>query len=234
MDLHDQVPVLLGGVGEGLVAQDAGVADQDVDLAEIIQGGLEDVLAALDGRDVVGVGRGPAAGRDDVVDHLLRRAPVRARAVARSAQVVDDDRRAFLGEQLGVGLAQPVPCARNDGDFSVQQTHARSSSATFAHPTISARKRPVAAGHLPIAITTSLDTVLVRKHIGRKRQEPQGKVHLGATSGQSGGRRKIQPEWALRDVAAAKRHPSSSALGRPVCPHESQRRLARHMFELRL
>jgi len=46
VDLHHQVPVRFGGVGEGLVAQDAGVADEDVDLAEGVQGGLQDVLAA--------------------------------------------------------------------------------------------------------------------------------------------------------------------------------------------
>ncbi len=52
------------------------------------------------------------AGGDDVVDDLLRRALVRAGTVARAAQVVDHDRRALLGEQLGVGLAQAVARAR--------------------------------------------------------------------------------------------------------------------------
>ncbi|MNT90595.1 hypothetical protein D3C72_2315270 [compost metagenome] len=45
MHVLDQVPLLLGHLVEGGVAQDAGVVDQDVDGAEGLQGGGDDLLA---------------------------------------------------------------------------------------------------------------------------------------------------------------------------------------------
>ena len=125
MHLHHQVPVGLRRIGEGLVAQDAGVADQDVYLAVSVQGGLEDVLAAFDGGDIVPIGHGLAAGFLDLVDHLLGGAAVGARPVAGSAQVIDHHLGAFLGEQLGVGLAQAAAGPGHDGHFSVEQSHGR-------------------------------------------------------------------------------------------------------------
>ena len=60
---------------------------------------LHDRLAALGRGDRVGVGDGLAAGGLDLVDDVLGRALVAARAVDRAAEVVDHDQRAALGEQ---------------------------------------------------------------------------------------------------------------------------------------
>ena len=122
MHLDHLVPVGFGGVGEGLVAQDAGVADQDVGLAECSSAAIR-ILAALHGGDVVAVGHGLAAGGLDGVDHLLRRRWVAAGAVAGPAEVVDDDGGAFLREQLRIGLAQPVARAGDDRNLAVEQSH---------------------------------------------------------------------------------------------------------------
>jgi hypothetical protein len=56
----DEVPVLVGHLREGDVAEDAGVVDDDVDAAEGVERGLDDLVAVLDG---VVVGDGLAARR---------------------------------------------------------------------------------------------------------------------------------------------------------------------------
>ena len=108
-------------VVERLVAQDAGVVDDDVDLAERVDGGLDDGLAALGRGDGVVVGHGLAAGRLDLVDDLSARPRRRtAGAVDRAAEVVDDDQRAALGEQERVGAAEAAAGAGDDRDLAVE------------------------------------------------------------------------------------------------------------------
>ena len=57
--------------GDEAVAQDAGVVDHHVEPAELVDRLLDERFRAVPRRDVVGVGDGPAAGRHDLVDHLL-------------------------------------------------------------------------------------------------------------------------------------------------------------------
>ena len=59
VDLDDGVPLLLGHVGQHPVPQDAGVVDHDVEVAEALDGGVDEALRALPGRDVVAVGHRP-------------------------------------------------------------------------------------------------------------------------------------------------------------------------------
>ena len=66
---------------EGLVAQDAGVVDDDVDLAEVVDRGLHDRGAALGRRDGVVVGDGLAAGLVDLLHDLIGHARAGAGAV---------------------------------------------------------------------------------------------------------------------------------------------------------
>ena len=85
-------------VVERLVAQDAGVVDDDVDGAERVDRGLHDRLAAFGCGDRVGVGDGLAAGGLDLVDDELGGTLVAARAVDGAAEIVHHDQRAALGE----------------------------------------------------------------------------------------------------------------------------------------
>jgi hypothetical protein len=86
---------------------------------------VDQALGAVPARDVVGVCRGLAAGLLDLVHQLLRRARGRAGAVARAAEVVDDDLRAALGEQQRV-LAADAPARTGDrDDASFHSGHAR-------------------------------------------------------------------------------------------------------------
>ncbi len=56
VDVDDRVPLLLGHVDQHPVPQDAGVVDQHVEVAEGLDGGVDQALAALPVADVVGVG----------------------------------------------------------------------------------------------------------------------------------------------------------------------------------
>ena len=71
---------------------------------------------------VVAVDDGLAAGRHDVVDHLLRRGHRAARAVELGADVVDDDLRALAGELERVTAADAAPRAGDDDDAPLADT----------------------------------------------------------------------------------------------------------------
>lgn len=53
MYFHNQIPILILHVLEADIAENAGIVDQDIDAAEGVDGGLDNVLAVLD-RVVVG------------------------------------------------------------------------------------------------------------------------------------------------------------------------------------
>ena len=63
------------------VAEDAGVVDQHVEVAERVDRGVDHALGAVPVGDVVAVGDGLAAGGGDLVDHLRGRRRVGAAAV---------------------------------------------------------------------------------------------------------------------------------------------------------
>ena len=120
VDVEHGVEVVPGQLRERLVAQDAGVVDDDVDLAERVDRGLDDALAALGGGHRVVVRHGVAAGGLDLVDDLLRGCVVAALAVDRAAEVVDDDLRAAARHLEGVGPAQPAAGAGHDRDPAIE------------------------------------------------------------------------------------------------------------------
>ena len=118
--VQNRVEVVVGQLGERLVTQDAGVVDDDVDLAEGVDRGLDDVLAALGRRDRVVVGHRLAAGRLDFVDDLLRGGVVAALPVDGPAEVVDDHASAAPGEVEGVRAAQAATSTGDDRDPAVE------------------------------------------------------------------------------------------------------------------
>ena len=118
-----RVPVLLAHVEDHPVAQDAGVVDDDVELAEGVEGALDDALGALEVGDALAVGDGLAAHLLDLVDHLLGRAVVGAAgAVEVRAEVVDDDLGAVLGHQQRLFAADAAARAGDDRNLPFEQT----------------------------------------------------------------------------------------------------------------
>ena len=69
---------------------------------KVVDGRVDQPLAALPVGDVVVVGHGLAAGGRDLVDHLLGRRAVVTGAVDGASQVVDHDLGPLGGEQQGV------------------------------------------------------------------------------------------------------------------------------------
>src|SRR5581483_1063627 len=118
-----RVPLLLGHLGEGAVTQDAGVVDENVDLAERLDRVVEQGFAARDRADVGAVGDRLAAAFINRVGDLLCHGGVLAGAVAWAAEVIDDDGRAFACKQLCVGSTEAAASAGDDRDFLVEQTH---------------------------------------------------------------------------------------------------------------
>src|ERR687894_382050 len=106
-----------------LVAEDAGVVDEHVELAERLDRGADALLGAGPVADVVGVGHRLATGGDDLVDHLLGGTGVTADAVHRAAEVVDHDARALCGEQQSVLAADATAGPGHDRYPSIADTH---------------------------------------------------------------------------------------------------------------
>src|ERR1700761_5246467 len=116
--LEDGIPVLERHLVEGAVAQDAGVADDAVDLAELVDRGLDDVLGALGLGDAVVVGDRSAPGVLDLLDDIVGHVVSGAGAVAGTAEVVDHDAGAFFGEGQRV-LAPQTTTGSGDDDNAI-------------------------------------------------------------------------------------------------------------------
>ena len=112
-------PVRPAHLVEDDVAQNTGIVDQDVDAAEGVDRGLDDLLGVLRLGDGERGGDGLAAGLFDGVDRFLRRAGIEAGALQTGADVAHHHARAFLGHQFGDGAADAASRSGDDGDFSV-------------------------------------------------------------------------------------------------------------------
>ena len=120
VDGDDRVEQVGVHVVERLVTQDAGVVDDDVDLAERIDCTLDDRRAALGRRDRVGVGDGLATGLADLVDDELGSALVGAGAVDGTAEIVHHDERTALGHHQCVLAPEAATGARDDRYLAVE------------------------------------------------------------------------------------------------------------------
>ena len=124
VDGDDRVPLLLGHVDDHPVAQDAGVVDEDVEIAERLDRAVDQALRTLPVGDVVAVDDRFAADGFDLVDNLLRRRDVGAGAVVGAAEVVDDDAGAFAGEEQRMLSSDSTACAGDDCNSAVKRSHA--------------------------------------------------------------------------------------------------------------
>ncbi|MNP49663.1 hypothetical protein D3C76_1438670 [compost metagenome] len=111
---HHQVPVFFREADEHAVTQDAGIVDQHMHLAKRRQRGVDDVLRATQGGDIVVVGDGLAAPRVYLVHHRLGRL---------AADVVDHDIGALGGERQRIGAAQPATGAGDNHGTAFTDCH---------------------------------------------------------------------------------------------------------------
>ena len=102
--------------GESLVAQDAGVVDENVDASPARLRGLDHRGDLRGIGDIGAIGDGDAAGRLDFARHLERG----LRRLAVAAEIVDDDLGAARGQAQSVTAAEAAAGAGDDGDPSVE------------------------------------------------------------------------------------------------------------------
>src|SRR5262249_18772424 len=100
------------------------VVDADVELAERVDGRLHHALTAGHARHAVVVRDGLAAERRDLGDDLVGHAvPAAAAAVARAAEIVDDELGALLGERERVAATDAAARAGHERDLAGEQCH---------------------------------------------------------------------------------------------------------------
>ena len=95
------------------------------EIAEGLDGGVDEPLPAFPVGHVVGVGDGLPAHLLDLVDDLLGRRAVVARAVHGTTEVVDHDLGAFACKEQGVLAPDSAAGSGDDRNFSIQRTHDR-------------------------------------------------------------------------------------------------------------
>ena len=120
VDVDHEVDVSLSHLGEGLVTQDAGIGDQDVDAAEPGHRVVDHLFDASFIRDGRAVCHGFAAQGLDFLDDGLGSGRVAARAIHAGTQIVDNDLCATAGEFECVTPAKAATCTRNDGNAAVK------------------------------------------------------------------------------------------------------------------
>jgi len=114
--LHHQPELVERHLREGLVAQHAGVADEDVDASPIADRPRHQCLHLREIGDVAAVGDGlPARARDLVDDTSARRTRLR------SGHIVDHHPRAVTRERQRMGTAQTGARAGDDGHAAFQK-----------------------------------------------------------------------------------------------------------------
>ena len=115
VDVEHLVEVFFGDGLDGRELVDAGVVDEDVEAAEVLDGGVDDALGLGGLGDVAADGDGLAAGGGDGGDDGV--------GAGLAGGVVDDDGGAFGGERFGDGGADALGCAGDDCDFACELAH---------------------------------------------------------------------------------------------------------------
>src|SRR5690348_16390023 len=101
MYLDDGIPIDRTHAVEDAVPQDAGVIDDAVDAAKVVDRRLDDAFGSLRIGDAVAVGDRRAAGFADLSHDLVGHAFIAAVTLRRTAQVVDDDLGTLAGGEQG-------------------------------------------------------------------------------------------------------------------------------------
>ena len=117
VDVEDLVELLFGDGLDGGELVDAGVVDENVETAEVLDGRVDDALGFGGLGDVAADGDGLATGGGDGGDDGF--------GAGLAGGVVDDDGCAFGGERLGDGGADTLGCAGDDCDFACELAHIR-------------------------------------------------------------------------------------------------------------
>ena len=123
MDMHRCIPFLERRGHEHPVADDAGIVDDDMQVAKGIQCCIDDPLRAIPIGDVFIIRDRLAARRLDLFHHRICGRCVTAFALKRSADIIDDDICTFRAKGKRIGPAQSACGAGDDHRSSFTNTH---------------------------------------------------------------------------------------------------------------
>ena len=113
MDVDDEIPLVFGHREAHGISQESSVVDDDVELAEGVEGGFDESAGGVPVGDVTLVSNGgPTAGGD-----------CRCDLQGRVGEVVHHDRGSLCGEQFCVASADALSCSCDNRDFAVECTH---------------------------------------------------------------------------------------------------------------
>ena len=130
MHVDDRIPLLLGHVGQHAIAQDSGVVDHRVQVAERLDRGVDQPLRTFPRGDTVSVGNGIATHRLDLLNDLFGRAEIAASAIDVAAKVVDHDLRAVGSQTEGMFAPDPSTGSGHDCNSALTQLAHEFPSAT--------------------------------------------------------------------------------------------------------
>jgi hypothetical protein len=111
------VKVILADILDRHEFIDAGVVDEDIEAAVVLDRRVDHALRSRAGGDVAADGDRVAAGRGNRGDHRVR--------TRLAGCIVDDDGRAFGGERLGDGGSDALGRSGDDGHLAVELAHVR-------------------------------------------------------------------------------------------------------------
>src|SRR5687767_13981120 len=120
MDVDDRFEIFLRDLFERSVANVAGVVNQDVDAAEVIERTLNDRLAALRCRDGFGASDGFTASLLDFANHFFGGTRIGAVTFDADTGIVHDDLRAGSTEEQGIFTPQSSAGAGDYGLTAVE------------------------------------------------------------------------------------------------------------------
>ena len=114
VDVHDELEIVHCHLRKGLVAQHAGIVDDDMDAAPLLFGIGDHLFHLIELGDAATVRHGFATGLFDLLDDLQRHIRM-AGAITRTAEVVDHDPCAAAGEFERIFATQAATCTGDDG-----------------------------------------------------------------------------------------------------------------------
>ena len=137
MNVNDKAEIFHLHLHESFVAKDAGIVHENVDTAPLLHGRVNHGANFVSFRYIGAVGDRFTARIDNLLDDRFRRRERRPGAIARAAQIVDDDFRAARGESERMRSAKTAACAGYDCNFSVEADSHASPSQSSKLTTIS-------------------------------------------------------------------------------------------------
>ena len=123
MHMHRRIPFFQSGGYEHAVAHDAGIVDDDMQVAKGIQRRINNAFCCIPIGNVFIIGDRVSTRRLDFFDNGVCRRCVAAFAVERGADVIDDDVRTLRTKGERIGTPQPARRACDDYGSSVANTH---------------------------------------------------------------------------------------------------------------